>query len=443
MDAGRFSTQGGRLMNAVAQLQPVGAATERLRCLWIGRYIPHPMNEGAKVYSAQLAASLASAGCFVRVLGFGDASRAPRDGTMEWVSVPGARGADFSGVVNRLPLAAAVDATPAYRALLERQLREPGFDAQWDIIVFDSYASGWALERCAQYRRERGTSTATNMIFVHVSHNEEAAVWRSLAERMHGSSVRRWLVRRNAAKVAQLERSLIGNVDLFGAITDEDAESLRRIPRAARSITLMPGYEGPIAAPRTIAASTPRRVVIVGSFNWVVKRENLQRFVEHADPIFSQHGIELVVAGDVPQELQRTLQASCRATRLAGFVPELMPLLAEARIALVPELIGGGFKLKFLDYFFGRIPVASVDAAAAGLPDALRECLLRGDDIPSLTERVVQGIDDLDDLNRRQSAAFERAQSSFRWSDRGTRLLAQIRELRTARSRGHERKFGS
>jgi hypothetical protein len=120
-----------------------------------------------------------------------------------------------------------------------------------------------------------------------------------------------------------------------------------------------------------------------------------------------------------------------------------MPLLAQARIALVPELIGGGFKLKFLDYFFGRIPVASVNAAAAGLPAALRACLLCGEDIPSLTERVVQQIDDLDDLNRRQAAAFEHAQSSFRWSDRGAQLLAQIRKLRTERSATRERQFGS
>ena len=70
-------------------------------------------------------------------------------------------------------------------------------------------------------------------------------------------------------------------------------------------------------------------------------------------------------------------------------------------------------------------------------------CLLCGEDIPSLTERVVQQIDDLDDLNRRQAAAFEHAQSSFRWSDRGAHLLAQIRSLRTERSAACERKFGS
>lgn len=405
-----------------------------LRCLWIGRYIPHPMNEGAKVYSAKLAASLAHAGCFVRVLGFGDTARAPHIDGIEWVSVPGNRGRDIGGIVNRLPLAAAVDATSAYRALLDAQLREP-----WDVIVFDSYATGWALDRCGQYRAGRGTET----VFVHVSHNEEAAVWKSLAERMSGSTLRRWLVRRNAQKVAQLERRLIAGVDLFTAITDEDAASLGRAAKTTRSVTLTPGYDGPIAPARTITRDTPRRVAIVGSFSWVVKRENLQQFVEHADPVFAREGIELVIAGEVPEELQQTLRARCRATRMVGFVQELAPLLAEARIALVPELIGGGFKLKFLDYLFGRMPIATVDAAAAGLPRAVRECLISADDIPSLVANVVQRIDDIDDLNRRQVTAFEHARSAFQWADRGTTLLDAIMTLRQARAAAHERRFGS
>ena len=43
--------------------------------------------------------------------------------------------------VNR-PTAAAIDATHAYAAELDSQLSEP-----WDMIVFDGYGSGWALDR--------------------------------------------------------------------------------------------------------------------------------------------------------------------------------------------------------------------------------------------------------------------------------------------------------
>jgi hypothetical protein len=402
---------------------PLDAASP-LRCLWIGRYVPYPVNEGAKLYSAKLVESLAAAGCYVRGLGFGDKDYAPSEARFEWRSVAGGRARDITGLIDQLPLAAAVDCTPAYRDLLERQLRE-----HWDVIVLDSYAAGWALTRCEQYRFAHGGAP----LLVHVSHNEEGALWNSLASHLPATSVRKWLVQLNARKVARLERRLVSSVDLLSAITSEDADALGRIGRAD-SVVLTPGYDGPIAAERRITAATPRRVVIVGSFNWIVKRENLRRFIEHADARFAQHGIELVVAGDVPQQLQHDLAKHTGTTRFAGFVPDLSPLLAEARIALVPEFIGGGFKLKFLDYLFGRIPVATVDAAAAGLPPEIREQLIGGHDLAELTSNVIAHIDAIDELNTRHERAFAHAQAAFAWQDRGRALLKRILALRAQRA---------
>ena len=195
-----------------------------------------------------------------------------------------------------------------------------------------------------------------------------------------------------------------------------------------------PAFPGAVAPERVIDASVPRRAVIVGSFHWVVKRENLARFVEHADARFAAHGIELVVAGDVPADLKQTLLANSRATRFQGFVTELGPFLAQARIAIVPELIGGGFKLKFLDYIFGRVPVATVDAAAAGLPQRLRQDLITSTDFEGLTAAIIDNIDRLEHLNRIQSAAFDQARTLYRWEDRGLQLQQRIVDLQQART---------
>jgi glycosyltransferase involved in cell wall biosynthesis len=331
--------------------------------------------------------------------------------------------------MHRLPIAAAVDATPAYRALLDEQLK-----AHWDVIVLDSYASGWALARCREYRAARNADVA----LVHVSHNHEAVVWQEMAQHSSASALHRWLIKRNAAKVAQLERELVANVDLFTAITDEDAEAIGK-HNATPHLTLLPGFDGAVAEPRTIDASTPRRVIVVGSFAWVVKRENLARFVRHADPIFANENIELVIVGEVPDELLRELRAECRATTFAGFVEDLRPLLASSRIAIVPELIGGGFKLKFLDYFFGRVPVATVSAAASGVPGVLREQLLMGNDIAALTSSIVSNIDNVESLNHRQRSTFEQAATLFRWADRGERLRSAITSLKSTTSIGETR----
>lgn len=398
-----------------------------MRCLWISRHVPYPMNEGLKVYSAKLSEALAQAGAFVRVLGFGGTEAAPKHrARMEWVSVPGERRGQMVALLNRFPLTAAVDSTAAYRELLEEQLRE-----SWDAIIFDSYGTGWALDRCKAYRASK---LGARTVLVHISHNHEEVLWHSMARQAEASLPKRLALWQNYYKVRDLERRLLREVDLVSAITVEDEQAMRTHRADNNTLTLTPGYDGAVAPERVIDASVPRRVVIVGSFQWVVKRENLARFVEYADPKFAEHGIELVVAGDVPADLKETLLASSRATRFEGFITHLTPFLAQARIALVPELIGGGFKLKFLDYIFGRVPVATIDAAAAGLPPKLREDLITSSDIAGLTAAIVEHIDRLESLNRLQTAAFEQARSLYRWEDRGLQLQQRIAELQKARA---------
>jgi ubiquinone/menaquinone biosynthesis C-methylase UbiE/glycosyltransferase involved in cell wall biosynthesis len=362
-----------------------------------------------------LANSLAESGAFVRFLGFGDTRAVPGGcAGIEWLAVPGSKRGKAFAACSSLPVAAAIDATNAYRLLLDTQLRE-----RWDAVVLDGYGTGWALGRCVSYR---DGSRAHRPVLVHVSHNHEELLWCALAREARGSTVTRYTLRRNASKVSALERRIVRNADLVTTITDEDRQTLGTGLDQDRMLTLTPGYVGWVADGRLISAATPRRVIIMGSFQWVVKQENLARFVEIADPIFQQHGIALDVVGDVPRELLRRLQARCRSTCFHGFVADVAPLLARARIGVVPESIGGGFKLKFLDYIFGRVPVATVSQAAAGLPEELRCTMLSNSSLEGVVEDIVSHIDRPDTLNQMQERAFAVAKARFRWSARGEEL---------------------
>lgn len=392
-----------------------------MKCLWVARYMPYPLDAGAKVYSAKLAESLAAAGASVRFLGFGRADAAPRDCGVEYVPVGSDQRSQIAATFSRWPMAAAIDSTSAYRDLLEEQLR-----AEWDAIVLDGYGTGWALSRCKQYVREQ---TMRRTALVHVSHNHEATVWASMAREARGSIPRRFILWQNALKVRALERNVVANVDLVSTICDEDLAALRvPLPRD-QTLTLSPGYAGPTVSERCIGESTPRRAIIVGSFRWAPKQENLARFVECADPIFKSCGIQLDIVGDVPDELLASLRARCQATTFHGFVEDMTPLLDKARIAVVPELIGGGFKLKFLDYFFMRLPVATLADAAAGLPAPLRTQLLVEHSVPELVASIVANMERVDRLNELQEHAFRAARGLFRWEDRGVRLKQAVTHL--------------
>jgi glycosyltransferase involved in cell wall biosynthesis len=385
---------------------------------------------GAQIYSANLSQSLAKAGAFVRFMGLGCTSAVPESAAgVEWMSVPGRKRNGAMATLSRLPFAAAIDATKTYRLMLEKQLQEP-----WDAIVLDSYGTGWALEPCVAYCRAR---RAQRPALVHVSHNNEEQLWRVMGREARGSPFKRLALRRNSIKVAALERRMVRSVDLLTTITEEDRSTLGAGMTKDSSLSITPGYTGQAVASRHITAATPRRVLIMGSFQWVVKQVNLTRFVEIADPVFKEQGIELDVVGDIPTAFLAALEARCRATHFHGFVTNVAPYLAAARIGIVPEPIGGGFKLKFLDYIFGRVPVATVSQAVAGLSDDLQLAMIRNDSLAGLVGDIVSHIDRIDELNRMQERAFALGTAHFDWDVRGERFLSAIAAVRERATDGH------
>jgi glycosyltransferase involved in cell wall biosynthesis len=317
-------------------------------------------------------------------------------------------------------LVAAAHATAAYRQTVREILQE-----EWDFVVVDQYGMGWVTEYLnGRFRRP---------VIVHVSHDHETSVTHALYQKVKGSAIKRVALWQNHLKTRRFERELARQADLVTAITADDAALFSKDVSELRTLVLNPGYHGEVVSSRLISDATPRSVVMVGSFHWFAKQENLRQFVSAADAIFVDHKIELHVIGSLPQELAKELLSTARSLRLHGFVPTLAPHFAEARLAVVPEVIGGGFKLKFLNYIFNRVPVATLRDAAAGLPAEATEAMLCCGSLEALVKAIVAAIDDLKMLNSMQERAFDAAKNLFEWRDRGRDLLLEIESLRTLR----------
>lgn len=398
----------------------------RLRGLWIARELPFPPDSGDRIYTACLLRAVAEAGVDLTVTGFAPESSGdlPDDGLVHWQQVAGSRCGALRALCSTMPHVAATHATPAYRRLVRRLARQ-----RWDFVVIDQYGMGWALP--AFVPRDR---TAPGPLLVHVAHDHEASVCASLARNYRGSPARRLALWLNAFKTRVFERRIARKADLVTAITDEDAMRFAADAPTTPRIVLTPGYAGMTSARAAISAAVPRQVVMVGSYRWVAKQQNLRRFVAAADDAFARNGITLHVVGSIPEALAQELQVGTRATVIHGFVDDVAPQLASARIAIVPEEIGGGFKLKFLDYIFGRVAIATLSHAAAGLPDEIRRAMICRDDVESLVDAVVRSIDATATLDAMQAAAFSAAQVRFRWADRAATLLDTVTALIDSRT---------
>jgi len=388
----------------------------QMRCLWVSGDVPHPPTHGKFVYSAALSEALAGAG--VEVVGVGlanDADRCAPATAVTWNAVAATRRGRLASVASRLP-----SMTFATTPLRDR-VRSLLASSHWDAVVVDHLETGWVADLVP----------AGGPPVVYIAHNHESSVRRAVAAQSDDRMDRRAALRLDAEKAGRLEARLVRRAALVVAITESDAARFAANALGASIIVLTPGYQRDARTARTIDAETPRQATIVTSLDWHVKQANLAAFVGVADPIFAAAGVTLAVAGAAPPELAARIARSTDATTLLGRVEDLQELLAETRVGIVAEPLGGGFKLKVLDYVFNRVPIAALDGSIEGMPLQPGSDLLVFDDARALAEGVVAAIDDAERLNALQDHAFEQCRGGFDWTSRGEQFAHALSALAT------------
>lgn len=388
--------------------------------LWLTWIDPYPEQDGQRLYSGRLIDAVAAAGARINVLCFSSETpiqrkREPARG-ISWWTVPRRERPKWASVFSSLPNVAYRCATEEMKVNLRRMVAS----GYWDKVVFDGLSAGWALPILEPIRDSCGGRPD----FIYVAHNHEESTRADVAADYRGlDPLMRFALFRDARKAGRLERHLVDAADLVTAITPEDAEKFRQNAPDKHMAVLPPGYGGQPVRHREITADTPRLAVIAGSFDWVAKRMNLEAFLARADPVFAKAGIRLRVVGGGPSGYLEKLAPRMRATEFLGRVPRIAPHIADARIAIVPELTGGGFKLKVLDYVFNRLPVLAIAGSTAGTPLKTPMSMLAYASMESLVEGVVRAIDDLPLLNRLQNCAYDTCVQRFDWGRRGEEFL--------------------
>jgi glycosyltransferase involved in cell wall biosynthesis len=392
-----------------------------MRCLWLTLADPEPRHNGQFIYSGGLIDSMAAAGSEVEVLGLKRPESRKGNGWREdhvvWWLPGDTAHSHWGSLASALPHTAYRCRTSGMRRTLD-ELLEHG---DWDGIVFDGISVGWALSRVLDHYA--GRTDRPRLIYV--SHNHEESVRAQIAE-SQPLFLKRQVVRFDALKVSWLERDLVDSVDFVTAITPEDLSLYRRRRCDKPMGVLTPGYCGRQVETRRISEALPRRAVIVGSYDWIAKRMNLAEFVDVADPMFAAAGAELQAVGSADETFLAQLRQKVDATEFTGTVPEIGPYLDNARIAIVPERNGGGFKLKVLEYIFNRVPVFALTGSFAGVPLRHNDSVMLFPDHTSLAHGVLEAIDDVALLNRLQERAFDACRDQFDWSSRGRQILSAI-----------------
>jgi glycosyltransferase involved in cell wall biosynthesis len=385
------------------------------KVLWISGRLPTPLFSGDALYSAGLLKAVAMTGdAKLTMIGTRRTEQALDDPTLglpntTCIDAPPFRASGLSSLLSPLPRDAYNLGTPEVEQALERLLAR-----QWDWIVIDHAYSSGLLPVILRGRKQAS--------ICYVAHNAEGKIRPQIAASF-GNPLRRAVMRLDAEKYRRLENRILKAADAVICITDADASYFRSL---AKNVHVVPPiYLGKTSPDRIINSNCPRSLLLLGSFEWVAKQKNLELVVDALLPTLTKNDITLDVVGTVPQTMRARYAHHSPNLTFHGRVADISTFLLRSRGGLVPDLLGGGFKLKVMDYAFGRLPIFGLKEALAGTVPEEQSAMFLAEELGDLAATIVRNIDDLDALNRNQATFFRLASDRFG-------LEAGIQRLRAA-----------
>jgi hypothetical protein len=212
-------------------------------------------------------------------------------------------------------------------------------------------------------------------------------------------------------KIQRFEDRLLKECEGVSAISMADVETFRKRDPKGPIVHTLPSYRGTRRANREITDLTPRRVAMISTLYWGAKIDNMVMALRGLQPAI-EAGIEVVVftGGYQPPA---EISALYPTVRFEGFVEDFDTALNDCRIGVVYEPVGGGFKMKTLDFIFHRVPLVTGHTSAENLPLTPGEGVEQAHNEDDLGGIVMSMIDDIERLNRLQRSAFDACRDLF------------------------------
>ncbi|MGH7942718.1 MAG: glycosyltransferase [Limisphaerales bacterium] len=387
-----------------------------MRILWLTKLLPYPSFSGDLIYSRHLIEGCVRLGLEMVVV-------CHRDGSAEhpaelpgltWDVIETPSRSRLAAIFSNLPNIAARFAGASRLQVTMNRVKEGG----WDGIVFDGLGALAFIDEI-----EAALPSLKPSPFVaYISHNHEETI-RFATARVSSPAWYRAVQYADAFKTRWLERKAASLCDILSVVTEEDGLLFRKHNPHRRVEVISPGYAGIRKGPQSLAGRS-RRVMVLGSFQWMAKRTNIESFLEAAAPILPTAAIACDVVGSMSEGYRQRLRRRFPWANIVGTVCSTAEPLALARIGIVPEQTGGGFKLKILNYAFARVPIIALETAMAGVPLKPARDFIAASSVDELVRLIVARIDDIAGLESMANSAFDACEAAFNWSDRCEKLVA-------------------
>ncbi len=298
---------------------------------------------------------------------------------------------------------------PEMYTLIERLMSE----SSYDIIHIDHAHMGkyglWMKERY-------------DVPIVLREHNYETLIYERFAANVK-NPLKKLVAAIHGKRLRKEEARFFRAFDATIPITPQDEALMRREVPEAKYYTIPAGVDLGDFTPSS-DPEVPNSILWIGGTNWRPNLDAIEFFAKEILPLIVKAIPEATfdVVGENTDRLQHLVNSGVNSIRLHGRVPDVRPFLARSAVMICPLRVGGGMRLKLLDFFAAGKAVVSTRIGAEGNAAQDGEHILLRDDKESFAQAVIMLLQD-ENLRKKLGAnARALAEREYSWDSIGKRF---------------------
>ena len=261
-------------------------------------------------------------------------------------------------------------------------------------------------------------------------HNVEAQIYERFA--IHASNpAARWFGRIQSRRLHSEEKRFVRGVDGVAAISEEDAAIMRQYAPGAKIQVIPAGVDLDFFQPTDPMAEDSNMITWIGRFVWEPNTDAVLYFLKDIFPLILKARPHTVfhIIGAGAENLQDSAEHFGQNVIIHGFVDDIREYLARSSVLVVPLRIGGGMRIKILEFCAAGKAIVSTHIGAEGniaLND--RDIVLR-DDAESFSTAVVELLNNSELRHTLGTNSRKLAEDHYSWKSVGEQFQAMYKEI--------------
>jgi glycosyltransferase involved in cell wall biosynthesis len=311
---------------------------------------------------------------------------------------------------------------PEMFTLIERLMSESAYD----IVHLDHAHMG----KYGLWMKERW-----DIPIVLREHNYETLIYERFAANAK-NPFKKLVASIHAERLRKEEANFIRSFDATIPITLQDEELMRRDAPNATYYTIPAGVDTNYYRPSEQTKEVPNSILWIGGTNWLPNRDAIEYFVKEIFPLVvkSVPDATFDIVGEGTDHLQTLIQQWVTKMRLHGRVPDIRPFMERSAVMICPLRVGGGMRLKLLDFFASGKAVVSTRVGAEGNMARDGEEILLCDAAASFADGVVKLLANSEHRAKLGMNARRLVEEEYSWQSVGKRFCEVYKKVIAARN---------